>query len=108
MALSLTMKGEVSRRETQALGVSTEASPLGEVRKLCCRKGSMFPDFKCFASRRPELGGRPGRRAEASLCPCNWTGTFLVWQSILGEKVWHSRGPVPRFQFKGDPGSAHL
>lgn len=55
--LSLTMKGEVSRRETQTLGVSTEVCPLGEVRKLCCRKGAMFPDFKCFASRRPEVGG---------------------------------------------------
>lgn len=81
--------------------VSTEASPLGEVRMVCCRKGATFQDFKGFASRRPEWGGEAGRRAEASLYPWNWIGTFVVWQSILGEKVWHSRGPVPRSQFKG-------
>lgn len=72
-------------------GVSTEVSPLGEVRRVCCRKGATFQDFRGLASRRSERGREAGRRAEASLYPWNWTGTFVVWQSILGEKVWHSR-----------------
>ena len=82
-------------RGEQAGDIGSEASPLGEVRKWCGRRGQCSQTSGALPAEGQSWAGRPGRHVEASLCPCNWTGTFLVRQSILGEKAWHSRGPVP-------------